>query len=345
MSLLVFTPSHYPPMPDAIANIDGHAAMMYVGKRPWHGLGTALDDPPTSAEAIEAAGLDWKVSKKSLFACDEKSVLAVPDRYAVVRDEQWGNPDCPVFGIVGKHYTPLQNKDAFEFFDPIVNGGRATYETAGALGQGEKVWILAKLPGEMRVGRHDVVEKYLLLSNSHDGASSVQVKFTPIRVVCQNTLTMALRDGPTIRVMHSRDLPERLRAAQKALGLIDSHFGRLGDSFQEMARVQLASANLHRYLTLVFPNPADHADERGIKRAIRDRAACEFLFEHGAGNSEKGVAGSLWAGYNAVTEYIDHGRSRPVGDRRLESIWFGDGYLVKARAYRLAQLSSRAWLN
>jgi phage/plasmid-like protein (TIGR03299 family) len=332
-------------MPDAIATVDGQAAMMYVGKRPWHGLGTVLDDPPTSAEAIKAAGLDWTVSKKPLFAADKKSVLAVPDRYAVVRDEQWGNPDCLVFGIVGKHYTPLQNRDAFEFFDPIVKDGRATYETAGALGEGEKVWILAKLPGEMRVVRHDVVEKYLLLSNSHDGTSSVQVKFTPVRVVCQNTLTMALRDGPTIRVTHSRDLQERLRATQNALGLINSHFGKLGESFQEMARVQLGFANLHRYLTLVFPDPTNRDDERGIKRAILDRAVCQYLFEHGAGNSEEGVKGTLWAGYNAVTEYIDHSRTRLVGDRRLDSIWFGDGYLVKARAYRLAQPSHRAWLN
>lgn len=125
---------------------EGKVAMMSVGKPPWHELGTRLETPPaTSEEAIRAARLDWKVLKMPLFASDGHQWYRVPDRVALVPESEWGKPERPIFGTAQDSYAPLQNEAAFSFFDPLVQQDAATYETAGALGQGEKVWVLAKI--------------------------------------------------------------------------------------------------------------------------------------------------------------------------------------------------------
>ena len=140
------------------ANIN---TMMYVGEKPWHGLGKRLENAATSAEAIKAAGLDWKVTKEPLFL---EGGTRLEKALATVREDTGA-----VLGVVGKVYQPLQNKDAFKFFDAVVGIKEAMYHTAGALGDGECVWILAKLPGVVRVVGDDITEKYLLLTNRHDG--------------------------------------------------------------------------------------------------------------------------------------------------------------------------------
>jgi phage/plasmid-like protein (TIGR03299 family) len=147
----------------------------------------------------------------------------------------------------------LQNHEAFEFFDPIVGGGEAIYHTAGALGEGERVWILAKLPGEIRVIGDDITHNFLLLSNSHDGNSDVQIKFTPIRVVCENTLTQALREGPSLRIAHTRDVRERLRLAASMLNAIKVRFSELEGVFSRMAEDRMDQSRMTRYFRDVFP--------------------------------------------------------------------------------------------
>lgn len=247
--------------------------------------------------------------------------------------------------MVGADYTPLQNHEAFEFFDPIVGKGAAIYHTAGALGKGERVWVLAKLPSDIHVVGDDIAEKFLLLSNSHDGSSSVQIKFTPIRVVCQNTLTMALSYGRTLRVPHRKDLHERLRDAERSLGIIHKRFDELEHTFQSMAQVQINQRKLDEYLSLVFPNPQDPENRRTFESAERNREAASTLFDEGFGNRLPGAAGTLWAAYNGVTQLVDHRATRQTPDSRLTSIWFGDGYLVKARAFQIADLKLKAWMN
>ncbi len=337
----------------------GKVSMMYVGEPPWHGLGTQLSGPATAAEAIQAANLNWRVVKKPIYAVEGLVRQRIPDKFAVVREDKWGRSDCSVFGIVGTGYTPLQNEEAFQFFDPIVGKNAAIYHTAGALGEGERVWILAKLPSDIRVVGDDIAHKYLLLSNSHDGNSSVQIKFTPIRVVCQNTLTMALSQGPTLRVVHTRDLRERLRNAEKSLGLIHRRFNELEEAFVAMAQVRLNEARLAEYLKLVFPDPPEPHDRPDMARAAKDRAWAEYFFVHGKGNDREGVTGTLWAAYNGIAEYVDHRQferrpnwrwamansSTGADSERLKSAWFGEGYLVKARAYRVAEDNLNRWLN
>ncbi|MGH7571550.1 MAG: DUF932 domain-containing protein [Gemmatimonadota bacterium] len=327
---------------------NGEASMMYVGDVPWHGLGTRLDGPATAAQAIRVARLDYRVEKRPLYAMTPSGPVRVPGRFAIARRDR-GKPDGPIFGIVGQGYRPLQNVEAFGFFDGIVGPGRAIYHTAGALGQGERIWILARLPGEIRVIGDDVAEKYLLLSNSHDGSSSVQIKFTPVRVVCQNTLTMAIQQGPAVRVLHRKSLQRDLDRAQEALGIIQKRFDGIAEEFQALARISVGENRLEEYLARVFPEPGDPSDVSRMMRVRRDRLWSRYFFEDGQSLPE--ARGTLWAAYNGVTEYVDHrvlnGRNgQPLaGDRRLKSIWFGEGYFVKARAYREAVGLAEAWRN
>ena len=327
---------------------NAEASMFYVNEAPWHGLGKKLDAPATAAQAIRAANLDWEVRKVPLYACEGMNSCIVSRRHAIVPTFAWGKPTCPVLGIVGDSYEPLQNQEAFAFFDPIVGEGKAIYHTAGSLGKGERVWLLAKLPNSIRVIGDDITDKYLLLSNSHDGQSAVQIKFTPIRVVCQNTLTMALERGPTVRVAHFPDLRQRLKHARELLGLIEHRYANISQVFHGMAATQLSAKRLSEYLVGVFPDPdpakvkADRY-ERLLKQAKENRLWSVHFFETGVGNRERGVAGTFWAAYNGVTEFVDH---RDIGFgpmRRLQNAWFGRGCSTKARAFNVAVEKMALW--
>jgi phage/plasmid-like protein (TIGR03299 family) len=331
-----------------ISEINGKHAVMVVGEPAWHRLGTVLNNPATAEQAITAANLNWQVLKEPLFAGEKR--LAVSDHYAIVRDDHWNDSKATVLGIVRRAYTPLQNREAFRFFDPIVGEKAAVYHAAGALGNGERVWILVKLPDDIRVIGDDIANKYLLLSNSHDGSSAVQIKFTPIRVVCQNTLTMALREGPTLRVPHTRDVHQRLRVAASMLNAIKMRYSELEEAFRQMVRVRLHEEKLQEFLGQVFPDPRRGDDEVRYERALTqvrtDRAGAEYLYETGKGNQETAVARTLWAAYNGVAEYVDHKRyARYETDRQVEAIWFGDGYSAKARAFSVAEKYSRIWCS
>ena len=318
---------------------NGQASMFYINEVPWHGLGTKLDKPATAQEAITAANLNWKVVKLPLFAGSKR--IPVQDRFAVVR--RTGDliqKTDPVLGIVSDEYTPLQNHQAFQFFDPIVGQNAAIYHTAGALGNGERVWILAKLPGHIRVAGDDITEKYLLLSNSHDGKSSVQIKFTPVRVVCQNTLTLALNDGSAYRVSHHSDIHQKLKQAHEMLGLINERFSEVEESFQAMSRVKLDSNRLTEYLANVYPDCKEPDKQLLVQR---DRSWSEYFFDQGRGNRMPGVEGSLWAAFNGVTEWIDHRKTRQNENQRLVSSWFGETGRVKSRAFSVAMDKVAVW--
>ena len=306
---------------------NGAASMFYVGDVPWHGLGTPLDRPATAKEAMAAAKLNWTVSKRELIAHPD---IRVPNQYALVRDDTRN-----VLGIAGRTYTPLQNKDAFGFFDSIVGKKAAIYHTAGCLGQGERTWILAKLPGYIRVVKEDVSEKFLLLSNGHDGKTSVQVKFTPVRVVCQNTLTLALSQGATHQVWHSPIVHERLKEAGSLLGIVQDGFQKLEDRFRAFSRVRMTPRRLKGYLEAVFPVEETRTEEAKLG-VLGNRQWAEFFFDQGRGSQLPGVRGTLWAALNSVTELVDHRKARKGEGRKLNSIWFGEGYRIKERALRIA---------
>lgn len=328
-------------MPNDVSRDEyGNVEMMYVGEMPWHELGTRLKKPPATAEeAIQAAHLGWRVLKKQLYIGDEHRPL--PGEYAIVREDRWElNEDKAIFGTVKHDYQLLQNTEAFSFFDPIIQKGAAFYETAGALGNGERVWVLARVTSDQEIVPGDRISKYLLLSNSHDGKSAVHVKFTPVRVVCRNTLNQAMESGPTLRVAHTLSMKDRLQDVAQAVKRIDASFNELGATFRRLAGVSMNTQCLDEYLQMVFLEPKRLSDDRVYRRALRqmqeDRNWAKRLFEAGKGNDIKGVAGTLWAAYNGVTEYVDFHKYKTGDGKWLETIWFGAGDAIKTRAFDAA---------
>ncbi len=320
---------------------NGQASMMYVGEVPWHGLGTRFEKAPkTAEEAIEAAGLDWEVGLKRVYAWEGDVFQELADRKAVVRLDHWGKETCVPFGMVSSEYQVLQNREAFSFFDPIIQTGKVEYHTAGALGNGERVWMLAKVAGEIAIKGCDHVEKYLLLCNGHDGRTALQVRFTPIRVVCHNTLSVAIRGrGYLVKLYHDRDMRRRLDSVQEAVQDILGCYDDLHCQFEKFAGFAMNTACLTSYHEAVFPIPKRRTNqsERAYEKAVattRDlREGSLRLFEEGKGNQEINVRGSLWAAYNGVTELVDYHMNYRNRWQRLDSLWFGEGERVKHRAF------------
>ena len=298
-----------------------------VAPSPWHNLGTELDDPATSMEAVEAAGLNYTVIKKPLRKTSELNAPSdASDLWATVRTDTGD-----VLGIVGDSYEPIQNKEAFAFFDNLIGADEAIYETAGSLGRGERIWILARLPGFIKVHGNDIVNKYLLLSNSHDGSSLVRVKLTPIRVVCNNTLTAALQGAGEVHIRHTADASENMKQALSLLGLANHLYEQLDVIFNRMALTKIDNRQLHDYIQGLVPDDEPESDNvkfRGIREAFVE------LYESGQGADLS--RGTLWGAFNCVTEYTDHKMEGNPADR-LESIWFGRGEQLKLKAFQLAE--------
>lgn len=306
----------------------GKASMFYVGETPWHGLGTKLDKPATAQEAIEEAQLDYRVEKKPLRAIVHPTRhSAVENHFATVRMDT-----REVLGIVGNRYSPIQNADAFGFFDSLVGSGEAMYHTAGALGKGERIWILAKLPGFIKVRGNDIVDKFLLLTNSHDGTCLVRAKLTPVRVVCNNTLAAALAgQEEEVRIRHTPNSVTKLEEAHKLLGLTNDLYNQLETIFNRMSLSKITDAQLVSYVESLIPsNPITGTSTRteNIRNAILE------LHESGVGAELS--RGTVWGAYNAATEYADHVVNSNNPMKRLKSVWFGGAERLKLRAFKLA---------
>lgn len=304
--------------------------MFFVGEKPWHGLGTELDHPATAVEAIEAAKLNYLVGQTPIQTAEGK---VIPRKYATVNLET-GEP----LGIVGENYQIIQNVEAFSFFDVVVGEGQAIYHTAGALGKGERIWLLAKLPKDMVVAREDVVEKYIALTTSHDGLSSLKAYFTPVRVVCQNTLTASLRDAKDgISIRHCGDIKGKIDEARRVLNLSVNYYEKFEQIAKQMVNVQLNAEKVNSYFDKVLG--ADVTEESST-RLQNQKDTLVHLFEYGKGNDRPDVRHTLWAGYNAVTEYADHYRAfkneGTDGSLRLKNIWFGSSAQLKDKAFKEA---------
>lgn len=309
--------------------------MMYSGSVPWHGQGTRLDNPATAREAITAAGLDWDVQLQPLYTGHDKSVR-VQEQFCVARQDRLTQPDGGQLGVVGKNYTPLQNRAAFSFLDPVVARDEAVYHTAGALRGGRRIWLLAKLPGQIRIIGDDIAEKFILLSSSHDGSTAVRIGLTPIRVVCQNTLNVALRGlehGVSFR--HTADVANRVQDAANIMGLVNHEMEKAGQVMQQMAVKPLDDQDLTAYFRRVLPQPQD---ERAVEGWQFKQQRLLELAETGIGADLPGVRGSLWAAYNGLTQWVDRESYSRRNHEPLNSIWFGAGEQIKRRAFNEAQL-------
>jgi phage/plasmid-like protein (TIGR03299 family) len=290
-----------------------------VEPSPWHNLGIELDDPPTAREAIQSAGLDYTVIKAINLAGESEGWMTVR---ADTGD---------VLGIVEESYEPVQNRDAFTFFDRLVDTEEARYETAGALGHGERIWILTKLPGLIKVHGNDIVNKYLLLTNSHDGISGIRVTPTPIRVVCNNTLAAALQEPVDIHIGHT-PAARGIEQALSVLAMANSLYDRLDVIYNRMALTKINDRQLLDYVRALVPDN-EEGEDTVRTREIRNNV----LALHESGQGSDLARGTLWGAYNSVTEYTDHLMADANPTRRLESIWFGRGEQLKRKAFQLAE--------
>ena len=314
--------------------INGKAQMFSVKEIPWHKMGKILDNPPTSEKAIVEAGLDWNVNLKQIYFKDETAPIdtynQVNNRFALVRD-RYNEPLCVVSGS----YKPLQNKKAFEWFDPIVKEGKATYETAGSLQGGRKIWILAKLKDEFEVVAGDTIRKYLLLCNGHDGATSILIQLSPIRVVCQNTLLASLGTGMVNSIVHHGNIEMRMDMVKRMIGLAEKEYEQRREIYQNMARYSMDNNKIGLYLQALIPDARKEATERVRNTINADRERIWQLIETGMGSGIKNVKGTLWGTYNASIEFAEYYMAKRVRDIPNYQL-FGLGAQFKQRAFNLA---------
>jgi phage/plasmid-like protein (TIGR03299 family) len=320
----------------------GKAAIAYTGDTPWHSYGTRFKKGFTSAEALEAAGLDYDVELQELSTPN----VTCESHKAVVRTDTQD-----VLGVVGNNYEPLQNKDAFRFFDALVKGKEALYETAGALKGGRQIWLLAKIEGQIDILKNDPINKYFLLTNRHDGLGSVTGRVTPIRVVCNNTLTAAMgkRVSEEVRIVHRGNVADRLEFAGLLLAKVGAFYDELAEVYRKFAKVQMKDKQMRTYIAEALRpyggvkteqealEVAKLQEEEGMSVRLQTEVSNVMtLVENGRGTDIKGVRGTLWGTYNAITEYVDHHKTPRTGDEgRVQYIGFGTGKMVKDAALRI----------
>lgn len=318
--------------------------VMVVGEPAWHGIGRVLDKPATAAEAIEAAKLDYTVEKsvKPVYVKSASGAeIEIPGEYGIFRTDTKEGFKC-----VGNRYQIVQNRDAFSFFDSIVGEGQAIYHTAGALGRGEKVWILAKLPDDIIVKGVDIVEKNLTLVNTHDGSSPLQMFFSPVRVVCQNTLSAALGQKTNeVRIRHTGNILRKVDVARESLKLAVNYYNDFEQIIDRLASYNMNVEQAEGFFNGILFGEDEADDERTKLMSQRDKMLT--LFERGMGNDMQKIRHTAWAALNSVTEFIDHHRAYKKQDqqptKRLSEIWFGSGADLREKAF--ASIISIAGLN
>lgn len=291
-------------------------SMVYTREKPWHGLGTKVEEAPTSADALRLAGLDWRVEQKNIQLCGGSKV---PGYKANVR-----STDGKVLGVVSDRYRIVQNADAFEFTDSIIGGG-VRYETAGSLNGGKKIWLLAKLPETEIAG--DKTEPYLCFSNTHDGSGAVRVCMTPIRVVCNNTLNLALDSAKRAwSVRHTGSLQSKMHEARACLRMANTYMGALAEKADRMANTAITRDQLNRILDELFPVD-EHTTERekqNIKKLRDEYMVCYF-----APDLVK-FRDTAWGAYNAMSDMITHNAPLRKTENYRENNWgrLMDGHVM-----------------
>ena len=329
-------------------NNTGKYSFFSVKEKAWHGLGQIVQDYPTSAEAIKHAGLDYTVEKSPLFTKGSGIVeisegiviqdteIEVPNNFANIRTD-----NNTVLGVVGKDYHIVQNKDAFTFFDSIVGGGSGIlYETAGALGKGERIFITAKLPNYIRIGNSDdVIEKYIFLTNTHDGSGSITAAFTPIRIVCQNTLNASLRNMTNVvRIKHTAGAKQRLSDAYKVMGLANTMTTQMEGIFNNWSKIKVKDSEVRKLIQLALcPNKESY---NLLKKGAEDDLSTMFkntvddAFAYAMINDTQQMEttkGTLFGAYNAVTGYFQNVRKYSDNEAKLKSIVMGGTAQLKTQ--------------
>lgn len=277
------------------ANVE---TMFYVRETPWHGLGTRVMEAPGSEDALELAGLNWKVRQEPIYTDNN---LLIPGYKANVRDL-----DDKVLGVVTDRYKVVQNDEAFAFTDGLLGEG-VRYETAGALLDGRKVWILARMPREFIINGEQI-SPYLVFSNTHDGSGAIKVAVTPIRVVCNNTLNLALSTAKrSWSMVHTGDVQGKMEEAKQTLFMAEKYMSRLGREFENLRKIELTDRQVMDYIKLLLPyeNEDNSLHVRNINRLREDMQKRYF-----DAPDLKDVGNNAYRFVNAVSDFATH--SEPI---------------------------------
>lgn len=286
------------------ANVE---TMMYVREKPWHGLGVEVSEAPNSEDALRFAGLDWNVRQENVFNSRGGVIKGFK---ANVRDS-----DDSVLGVVGDRYKVVQNRDAFKFTDGLI-GTDVRYETAGSLREGKQIWLLAKLPEQMIAG--DAVEPYLCFTNAHDGSSGVRVCMTPVRVVCNNTLNVALATAKrTWSMRHTENVHERLNEARDCLFRAEDYMDGLAQYADMAANKTIQDDEIREILNELFP-VTDKTSER--EKTTIDKIKDEFMICYFAPDIRR-FRGTAWGAINAISDLVTHSMPHRNTKTYQENTW------------------------
>lgn len=304
------------------ANVE---TMFYTRQKPWHGLGTMVMEAPDSKAALQLAGLDWKVVQKPLVTDDG---IPVSGFKANVRDT-----DDHILGVVTDRYKVVQNRDAFAFTDDLLGEG-ITYETAGSLQNGRRIWVLAKLPQHYIISG-DEIAPYLVFTNSHDGTGAIKAAMTPVRVVCNNTLNLALSTAKrSWSTNHVGDIQGKLQDAKATLLYADLYMAELGKAIDAMNRQKLSDRKVYEYIDALFPLMDDASDtqKKNILRMKEDLKARYYDapdLQHVGKNAYRFV--------NAVSDFATHAKPLRERSNYKESLFARtvDGNAMIDKAYEL----------
>lgn len=281
------------------ANVE---TMFYTREKPWHGLGTKVDEAPTSKEALELAGLNWKVLQKPIYT---SSGTLIEGYKANVR-----NTDQNVLGIVTDRYKVVQNDEAFKFTDDLLGAG-VRYETAGSLQDGKRIWLLAKLPHEYIIGGEQI-SPYLVFTNTHDGSGAIKVAVTPVRVVCSNTLNLALSTAKrSWSTIHTGDINGKMDEARETLQLANKYMHCLGKEFNNLQQKKISERKVMEFIEELLPEPenASYQQKRNVAR-LRDDMKRRYF----DAPDLKDLGNTAYRFVNAVSDFATH--ARPIRETR-----------------------------
>jgi len=309
--------------------------MAYAGQTPWHGLGEQVDGNLTPQQMLKKAGLDWKVERKPVYHLTKDSYVKSDEWNILVRSDS-----NKILGPCGKSYLPIQNEQVFKFFKEFTDSGDMSMDTAGSLDEGRQVWGLANIRKGFKLPGGDEIEGHLLISHPHQWGKALVIMFTPVRVVCNNTLTMALGEqNDRFRMPHIGEFDyEAMHKAKMALGLATNQLDTFKKQAEFLAKKRYKQADVERYITALF-HPSIITEKVVIDKWNTTASRVHELLssQPGAKMSE----GSWWTAFNAVTYYHDHeaGRDR---NATLRSVWFGSRAVQKRKALTMAMDYAKA---
>ena len=306
------------------ANVE---TMFYTREKPWHGLGTMVADAPNSKDALRIAGLNWKVLQEPVYTENEELIQGYK---ANVRDT-----DRKVLGVVTDRYKVIQNEEAFAFTDTLLGEG-VRYETAGSLQEGRRVWMLARLPREFIIGG-ERISPYMVFSNTHDGSGAVKTALTPIRVVCNNTLNLALRTAKrSWSMIHTGDISGKIEEAKNTLLLADEYMTALGQEFEDLRKIKLSEKQVLDYIKILLPMEENYSllQKRGVEKLRADMKMRYF-----DAPDLKDVGNNGYRFVNAVSDFATHSTPRRKTANYKENIFArtADGNPMIDRAYQLVK--------